>query len=303
MAIATNEIGVAFVGDRGDGTLALWLQRVSPSGTLLGPQIDVASLGSGDAGVAIATDGAVYVMCGSASSFGITCATVPVGGGSPDLGEMIPLASLPELVFGAGGFLLAQLTADGLSIQPIDASARLTGAARLIVVGTGRPTLAPTDVGYVLGYATNDAWAQELDASGRPSGAPILLGAARAMTEVAVTSIATEVGAAWIDPSSEPISTIDLGPSVALAPGASSDGEVAIAPASNGLVATWSDRASFIGVAALATDRTIMGPIARIDVDGNDNPHALVAGPDGYLLITTTTPSLAPLEVVPLPCR
>lgn len=282
-AAAPAEIGVAFVDRASDTTLVLRLSRLAPDGVPIGAPIEVARLGSGfGAGAAIATDGARYVVCGNGTPDGVSCAVVPVGGSAATAGATIPDATAPALAFGAGGFLLAYSSGGEISVQALDADARLTGGPRFAAADAGPPSLAPTEAGYVLGYASSAAFVQELDASGAPSGA--------------------RVGAAWIDADQDAIALLEGRGLAVVGPGAGGLGRVSIARAADGLFASFSDAGGFVGVAALGPEGRPLGAGARVSVGWNDAAHALVASSEGLLLVTSTTPSLAPLEIHALAC-
>lgn len=301
-AAAPAEIGVAFVDRASDTTLVLRLSRLAPDGVPIGAPIEVARLGSGfGAGAAIATDGARYVVCGNGTPDGVSCAVVPVGGSAATAGATIPDATAPALAFGAGGFLLAYSSGGEISVQALDADARLTGGPRFAAADAGPPSLAPTEAGYVLGYASSAAFVQELDASGAPSGAPRRLGDAQRATMVAVTGGA-RVGAAWIDADQDAIALLEGRGLAVVGPGAGGLGRVSIARAADGLFASFSDAGGFVGVAALGPEGRPLGAGARVSVGWNDAAHALVASSEGLLLVTSTTPSLAPLEIHALAC-
>lgn len=301
-AAAPTEIGVAFVDRTGDTSLVLRLQRLAPDGVPIGAPIEVARLGSGfGAGAAVATDGERYVVCGNGMPDGVSCAMVPVGGSAAVAGASIPGATAPALAFGAGGFLLAYSSEGEVSVQRIDTGARLAGGPRFAAADAGPPALAPTERGYQLGYASSAAFLQELDATGAPLGAPRRLGDARSGTMVAVASGAA-AGATWIDTSGDAVALLEgRGPAV-VGPGAGGFGRVSVASAEAGLVASWSDAGGFVGIAALGPEGRPLGASARVPVGWNDNAHALAASGERFLLVTSTTPALAPLEIHALAC-
>ncbi len=306
VAISETELGVAYVEHGADGALALRLQRVSLEGDLLGGVVEVASLGEGMYGAAgIATDGAVYVICGSAG-MGATleCGTVPVGGTVARPGASIEEARVPALAFGAGGFLLAYISSTGAELftQPLDANGRVVGAPRVVATDTGRPSLAPTALGFALGYGADVAYAQELDAFGVPVGAPLPLGDALPRTPVAVTFTAEAIGASWIAASGDAWAALGSAPPVLVGAGANGGGRVAIGAAANGFVASWSGGSGSIGLAALDAEGALMGSGTSYDARSDDAPHALVASAERFFLVVATNGTGTPVQVVPLTC-
>lgn len=298
LADAGSELALAYVDRAADGTHTLALQRVSPAGTVLGTPIPVTVLGTTvPVGAAVASDGEVFVVCGS-SSVEVRCATVPVGGTSAAPGATVAGASLPALAHGAGGFALAYLSGGGISLQRLDASAALSGSPQPIASGTGRPSIAPMEVGWVVGFAdATTARAQKLDATGVPAGTPLVLGAARSMTQVAVTYAGGAIGAGFVAPTGDAMAFVEGHPAFVVGPGADSFGRVAAAPAANGLVVAWSDFYGFIGLVPVGRGGAALGPRSTVNVSWDDNPHALAATADGFVLATTTTPSGAPIEL------
>lgn len=304
IASAGSELGVAFADRAADGTMTLRLQRVSGAGALLGTAVDVTPLGSMfPVGAAIASDGTRYVVCGS-SSTETRCATAPVGGGAVTPGATIAGATMPALAFGAGGFMLVYSVTLGLASQALGTNAALVGTSHGVnPPSVGRPSIAPTDVGYVVGFAgAGGASAQALDASGAPLGTSISLGAARSMTPVAVTFAGGLIGASFIGPTGDAMAAVEGHAAVVVGAGASSYGRVAVAPASNGIVAAWSDFSGYIGLSAVGSGGTTLGASSMSGVGWDDNAHALAATATGFVLATTTTPSNAPIEVHPVTC-
>jgi hypothetical protein len=301
--IAGDEYGVAHIAVGGDGDQHLYLSRVSIEGAQIGTSIDVTTFGDpAAAGVAIATDGERYLVCGGAYGTELRCASVPVGGGAVTMGAAIGGGSLPSLAFGAGGFMLAYLTATGVSVQPLDRDASALGDPRPIANGTGRARIAATEDGYVVGFARGTAvTAQLLDGAGAPAGAPIPLGTARSMTDVAI-SFSDRVGAIFIDDEGEARFALEGSAPIAISEEAMSYGDVAIARASNGFLASWSDFNGFIGIAAIGQDGARIGTSVSVSTEWNDNPHALVASEDRFLLATSFSFASSPIALRSIAC-
>ena len=302
-AAAPTELAVAFV-DRGAGdALSLRVQRLTPTGARMGSPVEVAPIGTGTAGgAAIATDGSVYVACGGGMPAGIVCGSVPVGGGIARRGASIPGGTDPSLAFGAGGFVLAYLESGGIRVQALDASAARVGVPRSIATGTGSPSIAPTDDGYAIGYAKDAAYVQLLDDGGAPAGPALSLGTSRAQTRVAVTFATGDFGAAWIDGSGVAVASFGRRTPVNFGGPDASFGRVAIAPAQNGVVASFSSFAGVLGVAAIGTSGVSLGPTVTVPVGWNDTPHAIAAGPAGFVVVAAAGSSLSPLETWLLSC-
>jgi hypothetical protein len=187
-ALATNgsgEASLAFI--LGDTSVPLpwrvYLQRLSATGVPQGPlnEIDLPEWG---ALVALAVSPVAHVVCWENSSTTIACAAIPVGGGPVYPGVTVE-GQLPGVAYGPAGFLFAYAATDGtVTVQPLDCSARASGApiqlAGLVADALG---LVASSEGYALVTGNqfppagqSAAFAQFFSAAGRPSGQPVPLG-------------------------------------------------------------------------------------------------------------------------------
>jgi hypothetical protein len=303
VAVGDHELGVFFVDRAADGSLTARLQRLDSGGTLSGTTEDAIDLGMGLGGAAIASDGARYVMCANGMAGDVVCASAPNGGGAITAGATITGGTFPALAYGAGGFMLAYQTSAGISVQTLDANGQSRGAARALAAGAGRPSIVPTEDGYVLGYATSSAEAQRLDASGAIEGDAIEIGASRSRTPVAVAYIEGVIGATFIEPDGDAAAwTQGNAAALTIGPGAMGFGRVSMAPASNGFVAAWSDFSGYVGYLALTSSGAANGTPAMLGVGWNDNANAIASTGSGFVLFATTGSSIAPITAAPLDC-
>jgi hypothetical protein len=208
----------------------------------------------------------------------------------------------PAIAFGAGGFMLACWTEAGAVMQRLGPDAQLIGSSVLIGESIALPSIAATTDGYVVGYAQPQALAaaQRVDAQLARLGSPLTFGTVLASPEVAVTFSAGLIGVSYIQPDGSAAAAIE-GHSPITIPASSLRGQVSIAPASNGLVAAWTDT-SFIGIAAVGTDGTQLGSTLQLDISSSDAASVLVTTAQGVLLVTTVTLDHSPIVTRMLRC-
>ena len=281
-------------------------------------EVGTLALADGTPSVAVATDGANYVVCyGPAATqtlSGIDCASVPVAAGNAVSGSSIPAAGFPALAFGPGGFMLALRNAAGSQVQRVDAHGVLLGPLQLIreevlaSAGTNVSIVA-VPAGYI---ATSGADASvslnRLDPNGQIInknhidifGAVGLYGIASAGDDVGVALISVFglLNVSIFHPS-DALWT----PFVSLSPEGEAYTQIAVAGAGGSFGITGLTAMGSIVYRTLTPDGTVTGNQVDVHQVGvADNPHALIAVSDGFLLATTMHAGMDAIDVLHLGC-
>lgn len=301
LALGTSDVGMVYVErPPAPSLLELRFQRIGLDGAPLGESVLLFGLDMMFPGsVSIAHDGTDYVACGITVA-SARCFRIDDAGASTEE-AIIDGAALVGVTYGAGGLAVAWTESDGVHAGLLGSAGARLGA------GGGIPSIAPTATGYVVGFASGSAaTAVTLDAAGAMVGS-FALGTTRADGSVAVSFTSGTIGASFIGSSGDALAaTVDASGTVSspvtIGPGAESYGQVSIARGADGFLASWSDFYGFVGVAPLALDGTTATTAFHLDVSWDDNAHAIVGLPGGFLLAANTTPSGSPVVITSLSC-
>jgi hypothetical protein len=301
LAAGPSDVGLAYVERPAPPSLLeLRFQRLAIDGAPVGSSVLLFGLDMMYPGsVSIAADGSDYVACGitvaSARCFRI---------GADDAAEeetVIDGASLVAVANGPGGLAAAWTESDGVHAGLLGAPGARIGS------GGGAPSIAATDTGYVVGFASGAAaTAMTLDATGAiVTSYP--LGTTRSDGNVAVTFTSGTIGASFVGASGDALAvTVEasgtVSPAATIGAGADSYGQVSIARGADGFLASWSDFSGFIGVAPVALDGTATGTTYQLGASWDDNAHAIIGLPGGFLLAANTTPGGTPVVIASLAC-
>jgi hypothetical protein len=299
LARGERDLGLAYVERVHYPLLARFrLQRVGLDAQPIGAAIELGPIDQSIPGpVSVALDGTDYVACTIAIAT-TECFRVDPTDAVSDAG-IFPDVSGLAIASGAGGLVGAWIEADELHVGSPPTTASVIGAADVA------PSIAPTETGYVVGYAAaGTAYVVSLDARAI-AGTPIAIGAVHDAARVAVSSAAGVVGASFVAPSGDAIAVVVDGGAIHATPigaGAMSYGQVAITRTRDGFFATWSDlagevRGRFVDRTGTATDAPYAHPVSW-----DDDAHAVVALADGIALVTNTTPMATPLELAIARC-
>jgi hypothetical protein len=272
-------------------------QRLTLEGALLGAPLILSPVDQSIPGtVSIAFDATGYLAC-TVIVGGASCFRVSADGTTSD-DTMIVDATAIAIAHGGGGVMAAWIEGGALHAGPLGSS------VSTIATTDAAPAITPNDHGYVIGYAAAGiAYAVSLDAAGHATH-PVALGPALDSGRVAVAFAAGSIGASYVAPDGDAMVSVltgsDLHTSV-LGAGAMSLGQVAIAGASDGFFATWSDADGAIHGARV--DRGAVATASYVhDVARPDATHALVETDAGFVLAANTTSAADPLHVVDVGC-
>ncbi len=301
LALGSSDVGMAYVErPAAPGLLELRFQRLGFDGSPAGASVLLFGLDMMFPGsVSIAHDGTDYIACGI-SVASARCFRIDGADASTDEAT-IDGAALVSIAYGAGGLAVAWTQSDGVH------AGLLGGAGARIGAGAGIPSIAATDTGYVVGFASGTtATAITLDAAGAMVGS-FSMGTTRSGGNVAVAFTSGTVGASFIGSSGDALAvTVDASGTVSslatIGAGAESYGQVSIARGADGFLASWSDFYGFVGVAPLALDGSATGTAYHLEASWDDNAHSIIGLPAGFLLAANTTPGATPVVIASLAC-
>lgn len=299
LARGDTDLALAYVVRAASPALAHFdLQRLTSAGAPTGAAISLGPVDMAIPGqVSVARDGSSYLAC-TVTVGSVSCFRVDDAGTSRD-DLMITDATAIAIAAGPGGVMAAWTAAGELLVG------RLGSAGAHVATSGARPSIAATDVGFVVGYTVGAAaYVAPVDASGAP-GPPVSLGAARSGGQVAVAFTGGSTGASFIGPSGDAMAAVvsaGTPHTITVGPGASSYGRVAIARASDGFFATWSDFGGTIGGAFVDLSGAVTGAPYAHGVGWDDNAHDVIATDAAIVLATNTTPSATPVDLALVGC-
>jgi hypothetical protein len=172
----------------------------------------------------------------------------------------------------------------------------------------------PTASGYACafgdGSGANDVELVRLDAQARPVGAPLDVPNSSTVARFALAASGDELLLGFADPTSSVADAIQVAADGTLSsqlvlsgPGDTTYGAMAAASGKGSFAVSWSSvNGSILYRAALASGSLPGSPVALAAVGWDDDPNALAAVPDGFLLVAATGSSHATFESVHLGC-
>lgn len=305
--------GLAYAISDGMDTWSIHFQPVGLDGSLGGADVYIANQQKSvlvAPRVALAMGGGVAIVCNDNTNANAQVRCFSISGGASQLGLTVPGAH-PALAFGAAGFALVYSDAGKLWSQRLKADATPDGAPHEVASSTSMDPAAPVLTATSDGYAAlSSAWGLlwKFDATFTELEGMAVAGWKDAPTRIAGSGAL--VGAVYGESSGVKFRRVEadnkLGAGVKIdAPAASSIYQhTAVARgASDTFAAVWSAYEGFIGYRAIdAAGQPIGAAVDVLPSNWDDNPVAITAVSDGFIVASAINPSADALSVVHLGC-
>jgi hypothetical protein len=310
-----NEAAVVY-GQSPDGlTWPVKLQRLSPVGNLVGTPVPLGEAHTAAVGdslqTTVATEGTRHLACWDGSGENrerVACAWVPsVAGGA--VGGLGVEGSLPALSRGPQGFRLAWANGTSVLTQGLSDTAQARGDPVVATpAGSHVLRLVSSPSGFHVVVDRDGLTLQGLDPAGQPVGNPVVIPDTGSPREVGVAAAGEEVLVAWRRPDGHTVARVvapdaSLSAEIVLAEAAHQSARVSATAGLGSFGVTWPADSSTVSWRSLDAAGAPLGPATNAgDTLGDDNPHALTAVSDGFLLVTTQGLTYKTMQVLHLRC-
>jgi hypothetical protein len=292
----------------GPSTPTLSLQRLSGEGVRIGSPIALASGGTTQV-LTVASDASRHLACwdGAVSGATVACAAVPVGGGTVSMGLMVT-GRHPSIAIGPHGYALAYEGDTDLVVQALDDEANAVGSPVTVTsLALSAPSLVATTSGFaVLG---SDFALRRLGPTLAPVGGPVSVGTSFNGELAAIAAAGDLVGAVWGSAMSVTFAMVDatgkvVGPATVDDPSfMGTYGVVSAAGGDGSFALAWSSISGQIGYRAAGGTGALLGtPVQAVGVDWDENPVAIAAVADGFLIATAAGEGLNTMTMAHLAC-
>jgi hypothetical protein len=309
------EAGLAYAESSGGGTAwSVLLQRLGPDGQASGAAVTVGMSTVSFPGphIAVATDGMRYVVCWESTATQLLCGVVPVGQGDATSGLSLN-AGRPAVAYGRAGFLLVAQGQNTVLGVFLDDTAEAAGPPANISQQTGtEPQVVATPSGYAVATATAGGPLEILRLPPTLQvGSPITAASSVRGPTLGLAGSGEALAVVYGEDSqvSAQVITGSTASAKAKVDKAGAQGIYSYVGAAGGdphnpsFAVTWSAFEGTIGYRALDGSGTPQGsPVDVTQVGWDDNPHAIAALADAFLIATTVDSSYSTLALFVASC-
>jgi hypothetical protein len=293
LARAADGLGIAYARSTANGW-TIELQRLTEAGAQTGSPVTLGTTSILTPTVALASNAQSFVACWDDQS-GVSCAN-----GAGAAGAKLD-GSAPALAWGASGWLLARVNASGIVAQKLDGNGQAQGNSAPVTSVTGAsPSVIAAGDGF---------WVSSGTAGGKPQlfpvdsalavGNPAPLSGSLNGQFVALGNAGDGVAAVWAEQSQISTATVSASGTAGATAKVADDGSygrVSVIGGAASFATAWSSQGGTIRYRALDGSGAPVGSAqAPLMTGWDDNPNALVAVHDGFVLAanSSSTPGSA----------
>jgi hypothetical protein len=323
IASAGSEVGLVYEESIGTTGATAKLQRLTPEGIKIGDPVLLATITFGAVGYAattVASNSAEYIACWLVNSANFACAPVPLATGPAGAAHSYTTSNVMSLAYGPGGWVLGRgAVSTNISLQFLDDTANALGASMsygLVASTASGMHVVPTATGYALGTVSQASGAAEwmritrVDRSLIRVGSDALVTQDSTMTEFFLSASGDDLLVLYRDVTTSPgpvmavpvSASNSVGSPVAIA-GATTHGYLDVAGRGASFLAAWDDTSNQLEVASFdSSGAPTGGSQAALDQSFDQDPIALAAVADGFLVASTVTSGKTTIDILHLAC-